>query len=114
MSTPNRKQFGNDRRKIDCSQSIRERLYRQYNAAIEHDVPIDPTLETLLFGYGEEDDPYYELPLLRRVDPRANTHAEGRGAALGVGLAPVDSMGATNHEMAELFTGTCKRHGDVA
>ncbi|MDR2438908.1 MAG: hypothetical protein LBE12_06020 [Planctomycetaceae bacterium] len=42
--------------------SIRERLHRQYNIVLEEDLPVHPTLDSLLYG-SNEDQAIYDMPL---------------------------------------------------
>ncbi len=91
---------GNDPRNFNGGPSIRETLWRQYNNALDTDAPIDPTLETLLFGYGEEDEPSYYLPLLKHVERQGkHKHAERREAAADVCFPRSITWGSQNTSM---------------
>jgi hypothetical protein len=100
----NRKDPGLDPRIFTGTPSVKSRLYRKYNAALESGAPIDPTLDELLFGSNiDNDEPYYELPLLKRATQKEREGARdtwsGRAPA---SLGAVDSMSPTKHAPSDL------------
>jgi hypothetical protein len=82
--------------------SIRERLHRQYNIALEEDLPISTTLDDMLYDSQEARGASFELPLFVQ-------HKEGKAREPVSGLAPlsgaVGNTPPTKHESRKL--GVC-------
>jgi len=99
----NRKDPGCDPRIFSGTPSIKERLYRKYNAALESDSPIDPTLDELLFGSNIGDEPYFDLPLLKQATQKEREGSRDRRSGCApASLGAVDSMSPTKHVPIDL------------
>ncbi|MDR2704519.1 MAG: hypothetical protein LBC02_01955 [Planctomycetaceae bacterium] len=89
--------LGSDPRWVTGPPSVKAKLYKRYNAALEKDAPIDPVLDNLLFG-GDDEDTGFDLALLKQVTQVKQGDARpGGGACSPASVGAVNSIPPTKH-----------------